>query len=789
MALNPLLPFLLLASLAGLAADRLRRGRAPRDGAGWAGPGLTWAALGLAATALLAPALALPDGIPSPAADLARHAPWRGTADPEAGPTAAAGSPAGEAAAEAASVGDRAAAAAGRGFGNPALRDVTYQVQPWLLFLRAELRAGRLPFWNPYQYSGTPFWSNGSGAPLFPLHLLFAALPLQAGWVLLPWLRLMAAGMGARALARALGLSEPAALLAAIVYPLSGMLVGFALYPMGSALALVPWVLFAVERLASGRSGAAPLALAAGLQLLAGHPETAVHTALLSALYLAVRGTAPGVAAPGAWLRLAAGWALGGALAAVQLVPLALTLLASSRWQAAGGEFAEPLARLLAQPLRLVLPDLYGNPAHGTWWGPYNYLATAVYAGALALPLAGAGLGRIGRRAAGTRDRRWLAVAAVLLFCFAAAYHLPGVRQLLAAPPVIGRAAHHRLIFGLELSLALLAAAGWERWRGARGGRALGAGAALAAALLATAWLRFAGEWEERGLLAEQALRTGAVLGGAAILLAALKLPARGRRTLAALVPIAFAADLVLAHAAINPGLSSGRLYPETGAVRFLQSRGGRIAAEGHTLHPNAAMVYRLHDVRGDDSVKLATYEREVGASLGAGHPTYFAPIRRWDSPWLDRLGVRWVITGPGAAAPRPEWRLAYDGADARVYERAGALPAVRWSGGGGGARAEVALRGHGRWRVRWAAPGRALLVVAEAYDAGWSARSGEGPVPVRVAEGALLGVELGPGEGTVDLVYRPAGIGWGALASALGLPAVLFLARRRRRPGAEAPP
>ena len=756
MAFNPLLPVLVLASLAGLAAGRWRRARMPGGRAPWAGPGLTWAALGLAATAMLAPALALPEGIPSPAATLARDAPWQGTGDPAAG--------------------------------NPALRDVTYQVQPWLLFLRDELRSGRLPFWNPYQYAGTPYWSNGSSAPLFPLHLLFAALPLQAGWVLLPWLRWMAAGMGARALARALGLSEPAALLAAIVYPLSGMLVGFALYPMGGALALVPWVLWAVERLAAGRSGAPTLAIAAGLQLLAGHPETAVHTALLSALYLAVRGTAPGVGAPGAWARLAAGWALGGALAAVQILPLALTLAASSRWQAGPAEFAEPLGRLLAQPLRLVLPDLYGNPAHGTWWGPYNYLATAVYAGALALPLAAAGLGRIGRRAAGTFDRRWLAVAAVLAVCVAGAYHLPGVRELLAAPPVLGRAAHHRLIFGIELSLALLVAAGWERWRGARGGRALGAGAALAAALLAIAWVRFAGEWGERHLLAGQAMRTAALLGGAAILLGSLKLPGRARRTLAALVPVFFAADLVLAHAAINPGLPAGRLYPETGAVRFLQQRAGRIAAEGHTLRPNAAMVYRLYDVRGDDSVKLAAYERLAAESLGAGHPTYFVPIRRWDSPWLDRLGVRWVMTGPGEAAPITSWRLAYDGEDARVYERAGALPPVRWSGGGAGARAEVVLRRPGRWRVRWTAPERALLVVAEAYDPGWSARSGEGSVPVRAAERALLGVELGPGRGAVDLVYRPAGIGWGSAVSALGLLGVALLARHRRRHAPEEP-
>ena len=84
------------------------------------------------------------------------------------------------------------------------------------------MRAGRLPFWDPHQFSGSPYWSNGSGAPLFPLHLLFALLPLQLGWVLLPWLRIVIGGCGAWYLARELGASRPAALLAALVFPSRG---------------------------------------------------------------------------------------------------------------------------------------------------------------------------------------------------------------------------------------------------------------------------------------------------------------------------------------------------------------------------------------------------------------------------------------------------------------------------------------------------------------------------------------------------------------------------------------
>src|SRR5258708_10437159 len=259
--------------------------------------------------ALLAPALARPTGAPSPAGTLAGAPPWQAGSGEEGAPARGGG----------------AGGAGGHWPGNPLLRDVTFQIQPWLLFGRRELRAGRLPVWNPHQSAGSPFWGNGQSAPLFPLHLLFAALPPLLGFMLLPWLRLVIAGCGVWMLARELDLGLQAALLAAVSFALSGMLVSFALFPMGNALALVPWVWWAVERLATyGEDmrawslGVAGLAAAAGLLLLGGHPETAAHAALLTLLYLAVRGAARPAAAWAGWL---AGWLGGGAIPPLHPLP------------------------------------------------------------------------------------------------------------------------------------------------------------------------------------------------------------------------------------------------------------------------------------------------------------------------------------------------------------------------------------------------------------------------------------------------------------------------------------
>ncbi len=434
------------------------------------------------------------------------------------------------------------------------------------------------------------------------------------------------------------------------------------------------------------------------------------------------------------------------------------------------------------QLLRLVLPQLFGHPAEGTWWGPFNYSATAVYAGAVALPLAAAGL------AAVRRDRRWRAVVAVLAFALLAAYHLPGLRELLASLPVVGRAALHRLIFGVELGLALLAGAGCERWLAGKG-RGLLAGAAAAIGLLAAAWMVDAGEWSDRGLLRGQAAWTVWVAAACLLLMLSLRLPPARRWTVWPLLLAAALVDLLAAHGRINPGLPLERLYPRTGAVVFLAGRPGRVAGIDEALRPNAALVYGLADVRGDDPVKLAAYDSRVYGAFARPDPVYFAPIENWSHPALDRLGVRWVVAGPRqeppVPAPHPEWRLAYAGPDARVYERPGALPLVRWAGGG--SRAEAVKRLPGAWEISWRTPRQGVLVIAESWAPGWQAAVGGRTLPVAPVAG-LLGVRLGPGEGRVTLRFRPPGIAVGAVLSLAGLAAALGSVLRRRTGAAPAP-
>ncbi len=770
-------PLLLLAVTAPALwlfrrSARWPAGGSTRDAAG------AWLLAAAVATALLLPVLLVPHAVPSPSAMLRANAPWQ--------PVRAASAASAASSANLAHADSSAPALPPPVLGNPELGDITFQVEPWLLFLRHELRAGRVPLWNPHQSSGAPYWSNGSSAPLFPLHLLFALLPIELGLFFLPWLRVAIGALGTYFLARQLGLGRDAARFAAVVYPLSGRLVAFVLFPMANALCLVPWIFLAVDRLATqeaaGRRTWTLLAALSGLQLLAGHPETAFFTAVACGIYLLARGSEGRRLV--AWAQVVSAWVVGLLLSGVALVPLALTVVETDRWHEAAGGGEIGLTTILGLWLRFVLPNAFGEVIDGTFWGPFLFVPTTVYAGALTLPLAIAALWRRDKTSGEPLlDRRLRALAAMVVICLLASYHFPGFRELLLATPVVQKMLHHYLLLGVELGLALLAGAGLERWLAGEG-RGLAVGALLPGVGLVLGWAAFHDDWSARGQLAEEAGATLLALALPLLVLAGLRLEPAARRRCAPLIVFLALADLTWAHAGLNPALPVGELFPRTPAIDFLAGKEERVAALGTALRPNAAMVYGLDDVRGDDSLKLSRYEKVYGRELATAHPTFFRPIDDWRSPWLDRLGVRWVLAPAAATAPVDTWSVAYAGADATVFDRGSAQPVLRFADGT--PAPPVVSRLPGRWEVAWpgASDATSPLVIAETWDAGWRATLDGRALPVEKVDELFLGVRPGALPGRLVVRYLPDGIFIGLAASLLGALLLALGALRMRSQG-----
>lgn len=260
------------------------------------------------------------------------------------------------------------------------------QFYPWRHFAFAELRAGRLPAWNPYVGAGAPLLANYQTAVFYPPNWLWLVLPDLTAMNLIALGHVLWAGLGMWLFARALGLTDFGRGISALAFAFGGYLIARAgSFPTANAGAWMPWLFWLVHRAITRRQwrDIGWLGLACGLQLLAGHAQTTWYSGLGVGLYaLWIAGQQAGWHARIAGLaRAGAGALLGALIAAVQLVPTGELLLASDRSD--GLDFATA-ANLSYSPLRLITllsPHFYGTPADGSYLTQGIYFEDALYLG------------------------------------------------------------------------------------------------------------------------------------------------------------------------------------------------------------------------------------------------------------------------------------------------------------------------------------------------------------------------------------------------------------------------
>jgi len=246
---------------------------------------------------------------------------------------------------------------------------------PSYKWLYAELAAGRLPLWNPYQLCGIPTVGTLQPGLFYPPHLFYLFLPTHVAMEALGFLHLMLIGATTLYFGLRCGLSPVAGFLAALLVTTRGALPAHLSNP--SMLESAAWLavgFIGVLDLTQRRPlrGVALLGLATGMSLLAGFPQFSVYAAyawgfFLVVLLVARRSSLSKLFGAGAALLVGVG--LGALVAAVVLLPaLELTdvgarergILPLRLMLALGGiGFEKPLEALeFVLSVRPALPDV-----------------------------------------------------------------------------------------------------------------------------------------------------------------------------------------------------------------------------------------------------------------------------------------------------------------------------------------------------------------------------------------------------------------------------------------------
>jgi hypothetical protein len=278
------------------------------------------------------------------------------------------------------------------------------------LFAAVSLKQGVFPFWNPYVFSGMPFFADVQAAVLYPLNLVltpFASAdwlsPLLVEYQII--LHIAFAGLFMFLLCRDLGCSRSAGVVGAMTFMFCGFMTAHIFHTnLVQTAAWFPLIVFLCRRMIEKTSlwyvSLCSVTLAAAF--LAGYPQTMLHMYYWLAAWLFFMFISGIKQRKTGWKSAGVKTALFAFMAALSIGIASVQLLPTNEL---GENSARPTMEFRAAcegsvyPYRLVtflVPKFFGTPDKAYWGiaandergGVHNYWETAVYSGVVPLLLA-----------------------------------------------------------------------------------------------------------------------------------------------------------------------------------------------------------------------------------------------------------------------------------------------------------------------------------------------------------------------------------------------------------------
>ena len=280
------------------------------------------------------------------------------------------------------------------------------QFIPWQVYSFDRIMQGGLPFLNEYNGLGAPLLANYQLAIFYPFTWLSFSFYILGGAPLLAWshtlillMHLILGGIGMALLVKQWGGSSSGMVVGGLAFALSGYWVcrlGF--FTMIWCGTWLPWEMLMVNELLEYENTTDQkyrnlfflLVIVTTLQLLSGHAQIAWYS--LGTVFMWTAASIvfrKDIKNPGKrCLTVIAGIIFAAWISSIQLLPTAEYLLQSQR--SSSVDFAKALGYSF-WPWHIfdfVMPNLFGSPANGDYWGYASYWEDAVYIGIL--PLASA---------------------------------------------------------------------------------------------------------------------------------------------------------------------------------------------------------------------------------------------------------------------------------------------------------------------------------------------------------------------------------------------------------------
>jgi hypothetical protein len=698
-------------------------------------------------------------------------------------------------------------------------------------FAARELRAGRLPLWQPGNFAGAPFMTSYSP---FAIPYDLAPHPVTLAWIAI--LKSLVLGLGMwQLLRREFALSYWPAAIGSWCAPLVGFMTVWHGFTVVGPFCWLPWLLWAVgSTIRKPRGfGSVAVAIVTALALISGHTGVSGLVVLTCGLY-AVWLLAAEVVVRRTWQRaigsacqITLGWMLGFALAAPYLLPLVDYGRTGARLQMQSRELEQRPPEGLRAVAAILVPEIYGGMPGVDWQRSKRVVFPESSAGAYAGLLAALWLAPL---AWCNRQRRSQVLFLSLLIVVSVAWtlNLPGFVQILrsdAVRPFAGVLSFNRWVLAAGIALLILAAIGLEQLLQSAAKARWWFLLPVAATVMFGGWCvagRLSLTDPKQIALFARCYDVGAVLAAAALVgwaTTAREFP----RSLWLRWAVIVLLPLELFWFAWNERRQAdiALYYPRIPVLEKLATLAqGRIWGVS-CFPPNLNLACGLEDARGYDAIDPGNYirlfslamDRAESNPLAFARTQYALPLaqpaggRLSFHPVVNLLNVRYLLF---RQPPPPELSVILQGDGYWVAENEQALPrvfvprsvevvkddkqAIAQMQGFDFDPSRVAFVTNqlslpavtqGEARVRYPAPTRAeidvdmktagLVLLADLWDAGWHAKLDGVTCPTYRVNVALRGYAVPPGKHQIICTYDPPSLHTGLRAAALG--AVLLLA------------
>ncbi len=263
---------------------------------------------------------------------------------------------------------------------------------PYRTFINESLAAGELPLWNPYNFSGSPLLADFQSAVFYPLNLVYFFLPQIIAWSILVIIQPLLGTLFMYLYLRLFISQKSAAFLGAIAFGFSGFILVWSQENavVGQASLWFPLILYGTEKIITTNSLKHFILLVAGLAscILAGFLQVTFYIFLVSFLYGFFRIQNISKKKGSNTLSLISAYFLSIMICAIQIIPSIEAFFQSARSSSSIQSVLETYLLPLRYYLRVLSPDIFGNPATYNYFGQGFYHESIFYLGIIPLVFA-----------------------------------------------------------------------------------------------------------------------------------------------------------------------------------------------------------------------------------------------------------------------------------------------------------------------------------------------------------------------------------------------------------------